>query len=343
MRGGTAGGFRYPRNGTHDGSTVGELNNSRDSQHDGELNSSRSQPAPPPPPAFAEPSHVDNLEHDDDEDSDEAPRIRRRKRSKRISSVTNNHNTLTHFPKDPNCPVCRACKVTRAQCRQKGPALPDDLPKPEKFADAITGDHMFLNKDDADQTIEKLVLILHDSATKLEQDYPCKTKSIEETTMCLKRFLGPQSQCKHAYTDGSAELEGALAELDILHDSSTPYRPETNGVIERAVRRIKEGTSCALVQSGLAEEWWPWAVQCFCFLRCIHDKLVGGQTAWQKRFGSSFKGPFIPFGAEVQYYPITEEDKRKCHKFGSEMLPGIFFGYSQHAGGGWNGDLLLAD
>ena len=98
--------------------------------------------------------------------------------------------------------------------------------------------------------------------------------------MCLRKFLGPQTACKHAYTDGSAELEGACEKLDILHDASTPYRPETNGIIERANRRIKEGSSCALVQSGLAEEWWPQAVLYFCCMRCIYDKLVGGQTAW---------------------------------------------------------------
>ena len=161
--------------------------------------------------------------------------------------------------------------------------------------------------------------------------------------MCLRKFLGLQTACKHAYTDGSAELEGACEKLDILHDASTPYRPETNGIIERANRRIKEGSSCALVQSGLAEEWWPQAVLYFCFMRCIYDKLVGGQTAWRKRFGTNFHGPYIPFGAEIHYKPIKEEDLRRCHKFGSKMLPGIFIGYSQHAGGGWNGDLLVLD
>ena len=35
---------------------------------------------------------------------------------------------------------------------------------------------------------------------------------------------------------------------------------ETNGVAERAVRRVKEGTSAVLLQSGLDESWWqiPW-------------------------------------------------------------------------------------
>ena len=34
---------------------------------------------------------------------------------------------------------------------------------------------------------------------------------------------------------------------------STPHRSETNGIAERAVRRVEEGTSAVLLQSGLNE------------------------------------------------------------------------------------------
>ena len=37
---------------------------------------------------------------------------------------------------------------------------------------------------------------------------------------------------------------------------STPQRTETNCIAERAVRRVKEGTSAVLLQSGLNESWW---------------------------------------------------------------------------------------
>ena len=40
------------------------------------------------------------------------------------------------------------------------------------------------------------------------------------------------------------------------HCTSTPHRSETNGIAERAVRRVKEGTSAVLLQSGLNETWW---------------------------------------------------------------------------------------
>ena len=34
-----------------------------------------------------------------------------------------------------------------------------------------------------------------------------------------------------------------------------PYRSETSGIAENAVRRVKEGTSALRVQSGLSEQW----------------------------------------------------------------------------------------
>ena len=40
-------------------------------------------------------------------------------------------------------------------------------------------------------------------------------------------------------------------ELSWNHCTSTPHRSETNGIVEGEVRRVKEGTSAVLLQSGL--------------------------------------------------------------------------------------------
>ena len=98
-----------------------------------------------------------------------------------------------------------------------------------------------------------------------------------------------------------------------------------------------------MVQSGFYEEWWSWAVPYFCFMRAINDVMVGGKTLWETRFGVPFPGPKIPLGAEITFKPITEKDKQRCHRFGSKMLSGVFAGYVQQAGGGWNGDLIVLD
>ena len=43
-------------------------------------------------------------------------------------------------------------------------------------------------------------------------------------------------------------LAKACGDLSWNHCTSTPHRSETNGIAERAVRRVKEGTSAVLLQ-----------------------------------------------------------------------------------------------
>ena len=68
---------------------------------------------------------------------------------------------------------------------------------------------------------------------------------------------------------------------------------------ERAVRRVKEGTSAVLLQSGLNESWWADSMECYTYLRNVTDLLSDGQAPYERRFGQSFKGPIIPFGSLV--------------------------------------------
>ena len=109
------------------------------------------------------------------------------------------------------------------------------------------------------------------------------------------------------------------------HCTSTPHRSETNGIAERAVRRNKDGTSAVLLQSGLDEKLWADSMECYCCLRNIQDLLSDGKTPYERRFGIPFNGPVIPFGATVEYHPISAKDLSRLHQFGPKVLPGIFF------------------
>ena len=106
------------------------------------------------------------------------------------------------------------------------------------------------------------------------------------------------------------------------------------------MRRVKEGTSAVLLQSGLNEKWWA-DLECYTYLRNIQDLLFDGKTPYERRFGEQFKGPIIPFGSLVEYYPISA--KPRIHQFGKKVLPGLFLGYALYAGGIWKGDVLVAD
>ena len=165
-----------------------------------------------------------------------------------------------------------------------------------------------------------------DRATRWLQGFPARNKGAKEVQRDMQRFLGPQTKPKHVYTDNAGEFKLAFKRLAWTHDTSTPNRPQTNGVIERANRSVKEGTTCALVQSGLAAKWWPEAMACFCFLKNVTLALQDGETSYRKRFGSDFSGPLIPFGAKIKYLPITQKDKERVHKYSDKLLPGVFLG-----------------
>ena len=123
----------------------------------------------------------------------------------------------------------------------------------------------------------------------------------------------------------------------INHCTSTPHRSETHGIAERAVRRVKEGTSAVLLQSGLNESWWADSMECYTYLRNVTDLLSDGKTPYERRFGQPFEGPIVPFGSLVEYHPITAKDQSTIHQFGKKVLPGLFLGYALYAVGefGW--------
>ena len=157
------------------------------------------------------------------------------------------------------------------------------------------------------------------------------------------KFLERTRKPKVIYTDNSLEFGKSCEEFSWNHCTSTPHRSETNGIAERAGRRVKEGTSAVLLQSGLDIEWWTDSMEYHCYLRNIQDLLSDGKTPYERRFGIPFKGPVTPFGAMVEYHPISAKDISRLHQFGPKVLPCIFFGYALNAGGTWKGDIMVAD
>ena len=146
---------------------------------------------------------------------------------------------------------------------------------------------------------------------------------------------------KVIYIDNSLEF-GNCEDLSWNHCTSTPHRSETNGIAERAVRRVKEGTSAVLLQSGLNESWWADSMECYTYLRNVTD-FLSGKTPYERRIGQPSKGPIVPFGSLVEYHLITAKDQSRIHQFGKKVLPGLFLGYALYAGRIWKGDVLIAD
>ena len=240
------------------------------------------------------------------------------------------HNVHTHFPKDRNCEICKRTKITWAPCRRRNG---EAVPRADNFGD-------FDNN--RPQSPKRQLRVSKQSSIRSRgagssysmgsRRIRAKNKTSQETQRSLQKFLEPERKQKVIYTDNSSEVGKACEDLSWNHCTSTPHRSETNGIAERAVRRVKEGTSAVLLQSGLNESWWADSMECYTYLRNVTDLLSDGKTPYERRFGKPFKGPIIPFGSLVEYHPITAKDQSRIHQFGKKVLPGLFLGYALYAG-----------
>ena len=111
-----------------------------------------------------------------------------------------------------------------------------------------------------------------------------KTKTYQEAKWSSQKFLEPNWKPKVIFTDSSLEFGKACEDISWNHSTSTPHRTQTNGIAERAVRRVKEGTSAVLLQSGLNESWWADSVECY--TSAEHSRSLNwwedstGKTLW---------------------------------------------------------------
>lgn len=100
---------------------------------------------------------------------------------------------------------------------------------------------------------EAVGFLLRDHATRFEQLDPAAINTTKACEIALKRSQGPMMSNKisHLYIDGAPEIVKAGKNLRTCHDISTPYRSATNGLAERGVRNVLEGTRTLLKHSGL--------------------------------------------------------------------------------------------
>ena len=118
-----------------------------------------------------------------------------------------------------------------------------------------------------------------------------QNKNFSGNTKSLQKIMEPNRKRKVIYTDNALEFGKACEDLSWNHCTSTPHRSEVNGIAERAVRRIKEGTFAVLLQSGLTNpnsaqdlsrlhQFGPKVLPSFSLdIRCTREES-GKETSW---------------------------------------------------------------
>ena len=158
------------------------------------------------------------------------------------------HSVYAHFPKDRNCEICQRTKITRAPCRRRNGGA---VPRAEIFGQQIT----------------RFSVKIVNLETITDMQSWCRTWPLNGSSRIRakqKLHRKPKEACKSSWKPTGSLQSFTLTilwnsakpvKISWNHCTSTPHRSETTRIAERAVRRVKEGTSAVLLQSGLNENW----------------------------------------------------------------------------------------
>ena len=114
--------------------------------------------------------------------------------------------------------------------------------------------------------------VVQDLATQWIQAYPCKTKTSQETQRNLQKFLEPNRKRRVITLTMPWNLARPVKIFPGIIARLHHTDQKQMGLQERAVRRVKEGTSSVLLQSGLDEKWWADSMECL-YLSAEHSQI----------------------------------------------------------------------
>ena len=238
----------------------------------------------------------------------------------KVETQKRKHSFYTHFTKDRKRDICLTTKITRVPCRRRDKG---SIPRAEKFADLTTADHKEVNPRTITGTLSWYKMSPLNGYNLICE----KTRIRRRWRRVYESFLSRHRSQKLFIQTIHENLANPVKNYHGIIERLHLYRSETNGIAERTVRRVKEGTSAVLLQSGLDDKWWSDSVECYCCLRNVQELVAEGKNHYERRFGEPVKGQQFFFGAMVENHPISTRDPSTLHQFGKKVLPGIILGY----------------
>ena len=137
---------------------------------------------------------------------------------------------------------------------------------------------------DGGHPVDITVLVMIDLATGLIEVYTKAATSNGYTIEAMQHFAVPKDNIKTSDCDIAPELLAGARHCMWRLVTATTRLPQTNGVVERGVRTVKDGGRCGVVQTGFSPAWWPTASEHFCFSKVITE--VDGDSPCNKKPGN---------------------------------------------------------
>jgi len=109
---------------------------------------------------------------------------------------------------------------------------------------------------------------------------------------------------------------------------TTPYTPQSNGVVEWANGTIMECVRCMLDDAGLSKMYWAFAVSVVVYLKnCTPTRSVVSKSPYEGWHTSGMK-PSLKHLRVFRCLAFVHIPKEKRKKLNYRATPGIFVGYS---------------
>ena len=169
-----------------------------------------------------------------------------------------------------------------------------------------------------------------DDYTSLVTVYFLKSK--DDTVEATKKFLAdiaPFGNVKRLRSDNggefiSKEFKQLMLDHKIKHETSSPRSPHQNGSAERQWRTLFDMARCMLLESGLPQYLWNYAVMHAAYVRnrCFNARL--GKTPFEAVTGKKPNvGKMHRFGS--QCFALVDEKK----KLDARSEEGVFLGHDR--------------
>ena len=204
------------------------------------------------------------------------------------------------------------------------------LPEITRFGQYVMADHLHAKVDDIDDCDPKSVaLVVRDHATGYIGAYPSKDKSADSCIEAMRHFKGNE-KIDLIYSDNAHEIVAMARAVGAAPATSTPYRHQSNAVIERAIGVLQQCARVILWQSGLPSRFWSFAVKMAALALNLREG-PDGECPWKKRHGVDYPGKLVPFGAKIVFKNYEDPESART-KFSASCRNGILLGVHLNPG-----------
>ena len=160
---------------------------------------------------------------------------------------------------------------------------------------------------------------------------PRKDNDARERASC-GHSCPPFQKPGRVFTDSAKEFIKACQGLQWTHDTNTLHRSATNGIAEREVRRVEEGTATAMVQSGQVEQWCDCARNFIATCESCTTRWPMARQRMRKNWCNLRWAP----------NPVRSPTQLQTH-LSPKASHGCIKSAVFRAGRWWSGNLLIAD